>query len=49
VFTTTDTEIRPVYGEVQVGAIHPLKISLHPLGICKIYKINMLITTLKNV
>ena len=34
---------------MQVHAIHPLKMSLHPLGICKICKISMWINPLKNV
>jgi hypothetical protein len=34
---------------VQVGAMHLLQIWMHRLGICKISKINLLISRLKNV
>jgi hypothetical protein len=30
-----------------MGAVHPLQIWMHPLGICKIEKKNMLISMLK--
>jgi len=32
---------------VQVGAMHPLQIWMHPLGICKISQTNMLISQLQ--
>jgi len=34
---------RPIIRGVQVGTLHPLKIWLHPPGICKMSNTNMLI------
>ena len=43
------SKIGPVASEVQVGAMHPPQIWMHPLGICKMPNTNMLISPLKNV
>jgi len=34
---------------IQVGAVSPLQIWMHPLGICKISNTNMLVSQIKNV
>jgi len=40
---------KPVARGVQVGALYPLKIWMHLLGICKMSNTNALIRSLKNV
>jgi len=39
---------RSVATEVHLGAVHPLQIWMHPLGICKMSKTNMLISPPKD-
>ena len=45
--SVNSVEERPIVRGVQVGTMQPLKIRLHPSGICKISKTDMLIRPLK--